>query len=115
MGRKKINRLCTIPNCELKHRAVGLCMKHYLLTYRLRLIDLLGGEKCMRCGFSDIRALQIEHINGGGTKQFKENGTYSVYAYYLNHPEKAKRDLQVFCANCNWIKKSLRSESRKMT
>lgn len=36
---------------------------------RNEIIRLLG-SKCSRCGFSeDVRVLQIDHINGGGTEE----------------------------------------------
>ena len=34
------------------------------------LLEILGGV-CVKCGFSDVRALQIDHINGGGFKAKK--------------------------------------------
>ena len=77
------------------------------------LINLLG-NKCVRCGFNDVRALQIDHINGGGYKELKEKfvGAQTMYNYYKNHPEEANEKLQILCANCNWIK---RSESKNET
>ena len=33
-------------------------------------LESLG--KCMICGFTDPRALQIDHVNGGGAKERKE-------------------------------------------
>ena len=75
---------------------------------RLSLIEILG-KKCVSCGFSDIRALQIDHINGNGLTDFK-NGNYVRYRYYVKNPEIAKHNLQILCANCNWIKKYEKSE-----
>ena len=82
--------------------------KQRMIT-REKLFELLG-DKCVRCGFSDKRALQFDHINGGGLKDIKNKTkrkkvSDSYYKYYLNHPEEAKTKLQVLCANCNWIKK----------
>jgi hypothetical protein len=66
------------------------------------------GNKCVKCGFSDWRGLQFDHIKGGGTKdftiRFKGSGD-AMYRYYLNHPEEAKMMLQLLCANCNQIKR----------
>jgi hypothetical protein len=70
----------------------------------------LGG-KCVRCGFSDARALQIDHVNGGGAKEDRgrNGGSRGLILYY-----RVLRDtggtFQLLCANCNWIK---RSESRQ--
>lgn len=81
------------------------------LRYQLNKIALLnlltnGDVKCAYCGFSNINALQFDHIHNDGTndrKRFnKLNST--MYNYYVKHPKEAKRKLQVLCANCNWIK-----------
>lgn len=81
---------------------------------RHQLIRLLNTEmSCVRCGFNDIRALQIDHKNGRGhndRKTFKHAGA-SLYRFYLNNPELAKQTLQVLCANCNWIKKNENKEN----
>ena len=69
---------------------------------RIELLNFLGG-KCVKCGFSDWRTLQIDHINGGGTRENKESGNnlYQHYTRIKKNPEK----YQLLCANCNWIKK----------
>jgi hypothetical protein len=70
--------------------------------YRLLALDSIGGRVCSKCGFSDIRALQIDHINGGGTRhRAKSLSAISYYKYIRSHAE----EFQVLCANCNWIKR----------
>lgn len=64
----------------------------------------------MRCGFSDVRALQFDHINGGGNQDLRIRGTSSMYAFYIKNPEITKSTLQVLCANCNWIKRWEKNE-----
>ena len=76
---------------------------------RLNLIYLLGGI-CVQCGFADIRALQIDHIHGGGTKEIRKLGGEKMYRMYLNNPALANTQLQVLCANCNWIKRYTHEE-----
>ena len=62
------------------------------------------GNVC-RCGISDVRCLQIDHINGGGVKETKEKG-WGYYKYLLKLPEDIlKIKYQILCANCNWIKR----------
>ena len=68
---------------------------------RLTLISRMGGE-CVRCGFSNWRALQVDHINGGGTKDRTRTASPLVY---LKQIMGNKADYQLLCANCNWIKK----------
>ena len=64
-------------------------------------ITKLGG-KCIKCGFSDIRALQFDHINGGGKRELKRTGTMTRYIAVLKDNG---TKYQLLCANCNWIKK----------
>lgn len=73
---------------------------------RLVVVEYLGGC-CVRCGFSDIRALQIDHVNGGGTREKRNGGTYQMYRrlYRMVLNNEVIRDYQVLCANCNWIKR----------
>jgi len=66
-------------------------------------VYLQYGNCCKKCGFVDRRALQLDHVFGGGTKERKEKqwSNASVYRDALNHPEK----YQILCANCNAIKR----------
>jgi hypothetical protein len=62
------------------------------------------GNKCARCGFSDVRALQIDHINGGGGREKKmlKNNNWALFQKVLAD---TTGKYQLLCANCNWIKK----------
>ena len=88
-------------------------------TLRRSLFNLLGGPTCVQCGFTDIRALQFDHKNGGGRKESKEDevlrshGRCALYLRYLKDPGRAKATLQILCANCNWIKRHTHNEVRK--
>lgn len=77
--------------------------KHYHIM-KNKLFDILGGKRCVICGFSDIRALQFDHINGDGYKE-RRKCAITYYYKYINDPELAKKKFQVLCANCNWIKR----------
>ncbi len=58
--------------------------------------------KCARCGFSDVRALTIDHIVGGGGKHRREiHRRIENWIIDNNFPE----GYQVLCMNCNLIKK----------
>lgn len=108
-----------LPNCRN-------CMEKYRKKYRLLNKDKLNeqrrqkrlrtlevmGNKCIRCGFDDIRALQIDHINGGGAEEirtwkYKGNYNMNVIKSFLN----AELKYQLLCANCNWIKKYENNET----
>lgn len=71
---------------------------------KMQLFKLLGG-RCCKCGFSDDRALQVDHIDAqplpratglrGGEKLYRAilNGAFPL------------SDFQLLCANCNSIKR----------
>jgi len=73
-------------------------------TARKAVVDALGG-KCIKCGFTDIRALEVHHKNGGGTHERKTYGngaSVNDYRYYrglLKH----LTDLELLCSNCHSI------------
>lgn len=67
------------------------------------------GNKCVKCGFSDWRALQIDHKNGGGQK---ERNKISKSKYLKKVLEDDNNNYQLLCANCNWIK---RFENREIS
>jgi RNase P subunit RPR2 len=77
-------------------------------------LDFLGG-KCVKCGFSDYRALQIDHVNGGGVKEQRERTTnrFSYHKEVMDSFTKKEGKYQLLCANCNWIKRFVRGETRK--
>jgi hypothetical protein len=62
-------------------------------------IRKLGG-KCVRCGETDIRVLQINHINGGGCRELSRRKATSFYRDIVAGRRKTD-DLDVRCANCN--------------
>ena|SRR3990167_6231176 len=69
------------------------------------------GSCCVKCGFDDWRALQIDHINGGGTKAPKTGAGYlkNVIKSYENGENK----YQLLCANCNFIKRYTNNEVKR--
>jgi len=73
----------------------------------------LGG-KCSHCGFNDSRALQIDHVHGNGADDRREFGEAFYTKNFLKRVMAAPGMYQVLCANCNWIKRAERGESRKI-
>lgn len=60
------------------------------------------GRKCAKCGFnSDLRILQLDHINGGGNQERRAIGVRGIRRKALNNPEL----YQLLCPNCNWTKR----------
>ena len=75
----------------------------YRVRLRLATIEKLGG-KCIKCGFSDARALQVDHINGGGNQERVSGKLNSVNALYRDVCS-SEGKYQLLCANCNVIKR----------
>lgn len=73
---------------------------------REKTIAGMGGS-CVRCGFDDLRALQIDHVAGGGVKDRATRGNYSRFLKdALQSFVRGENKYQILCANCNWIKKA---------
>lgn len=83
--------------------------REYHKKNRGELFRLLG-EKCCRCGFSDKRALQIDHINGGGIKERRTVNTKDFHRMVLKSIKNKENKYQLLCANCNWIKRTENKE-----
>lgn len=68
-----------------------------------------GVPTCAHCGFCDIRALSIDHINGGGSRHQREISN-TIYRWLINNdfPD----GYQVLCMNCQFIKREEKNEYR---
>jgi len=74
------------------------------------IFELLGGCCTNPYGqhkepYTDIRALQIDHINGGGRKGRHGKSSISIYRDILIQIKSGSKNYQLLCANCNWIKR----------
>ena len=73
---------------------------------RMRALRALGGL-CVRCGFSDPRALEIDHVNGDGDVDGPCHGNGGrrtwLYCKIANGMVDRSR-FQVLCSNCHSIK-----------
>ncbi|MGK2864909.1 MAG: hypothetical protein ACSLE0_23455 [Chitinophagaceae bacterium] len=62
---------------------------------------------CVKCGFSDERALCLDHVNGDGNLH-RSTGKYlkgiNLYKKLYKNNFKCDYDLQTLCSNCNTIK-----------
>lgn len=67
---------------------------------RQELVDDFGG-KCLKCNFSDPRALQFDHVKGDGPGH---NATYDREKLWKEIRREPYR-FQLLCANCNTIKR----------
>src|SRR5579872_1127198 len=91
-------------NFNFSHSEKGHQSRVKIRNKRRQFIMDFFGNKCKRCGFSDARALQMDHIHG--RKGEKRIGNVDQrYRFVRDFPEKAKSTYQLLCANCNFIKR----------
>jgi len=82
---------------------------------RQEILGLLGGAVCVHCGYDkDWRALQIDHVDGGGRHDKRTWGgntnLWTFRNWIIKNPDLWKGTYQVLCANCNWIKRFEKGE-----
>lgn len=65
---------------------------------------------CVKCGFRDIRALSLDHINGEAKKDYVKRGRVGVGFYAILKKENYPPGYQTLCMNCQWIKRSENNE-----
>jgi hypothetical protein len=78
----------------------------YRWRLRNRIVEKYG-SRCSRCGFTDQRTLQIDHVHGGGSQQ---RAATNYVARSLEILRDTEGNFQLLCANCNWIKRYEREE-----
>jgi hypothetical protein len=73
-----------------------------LFLLRLKVLRLIaqGKPRCVKCGESDVRILTINHINGGGRKENRNNPIFGWWLSILRG-ERLTDDLDLRCHNCN--------------
>jgi len=91
-------RECTERYRRSHRESVRRKARRYYQKSKLKVIEMLGG-KCCNCGNEDIRVLQVNHINGGGSE---DNKLGNFYRRIVNGTRKTE-DLELLCANCNII------------
>jgi hypothetical protein len=75
-----------------------------------------GKCACVKCGFNDMRALSIDHINGRGNQHRKDTKMTSSYSFYLWLRRQGYPDgYQTLCMNCQVIKRKVNHEAGKMS
>jgi len=97
--RKSHPDLVAIKNRKMTERRKLLVITHYGN----------GKAQCVKCGFTDIRALTLDHIDYCGANHRGKKGQV-LYSFLLrnNYPD----GFQTLCMNCQWIKRHQNSEWR---
>lgn len=95
-------KISNAENCKRRHQKI----KTEVLTHYGN-----GKLACVKCGFSDIRALSIDHLNGREIsdnalriKGFKGESASKFYRRLIK--EHFPTGYQTLCMNCQWIKRS---------
>lgn len=73
------------------------------LRRRIRALQKVSGKArpvCERCGQSDWRVLEINHLNGGGGKELRRAGFVGMAELIING-HRPTDDLNVLCCSCN--------------
>ena len=84
--------------------------KEYRQSYKRKVLTHYGNGKlaCTKCGYNDIRALSIDHINGKGSEHRDSIKHANVYVWLVKngYPE----GYQTLCMRCQWIKRDENKE-----
>ena len=117
--KKELNRNWIINNRErynaskyrYRDRVKIEVLKHYAKD---------GILECAFCGFKNVDALCLDHINNDGSKHRKMlriSGTNGIPGYRTYEAMKMSNfpsGMQVLCANCNLIKEIQRSRNKRL-
>lgn len=101
-NRYKLNRIACNDRM-VRHRRK---LKTEVLTHYSN-----DGCICVKCGYSDIRALTIDHINGGGRRHVREitkRCGSEMYRWLKKNDYPV--GYQTLCFNCQWIKRDEKHE-----
>lgn len=110
MGRKRIRTKESIrayskqywadPKNKERRRKNSLrrdkAVKYEVLSYYSQ-----GTPRCAVCGELDIIVLCLDHIDGSGAEQRKQNRVTGIHLYYRLRKNGFPKGFQVLCANCN--------------
>ena len=91
-------RAWTIANPDKRH----VIVRGHYARRRQAALEKLGG-KCAGCGWTDVRALQIDHVHSDGHSDRKLHAGAAFFKYVVEVGYATGR-YQVLCANCNCIK-----------
>ena len=99
---KPSTRYCS-PKCRKEYwnkNEYQLLKKKRFWKQKNELLVVLGG-KCIRCGISDIRVLDINHKDR--SKKTKANKSQYTWQYRLKDWKANIGNLEILCANCHRI------------
>jgi len=92
-------------NRNPKNKALkNLSARKALMINRISIIKHYshGKFECSRCKIRDFRVLDLDHLNGGGSKERKNSDPSKFYRKLTK--DGLPSGFQVLCRNCNWLK-----------
>ncbi len=67
-----------------------------------KLYEILGGKTCSSCGSTDERSLGIcDENNNQLSTETRRGSKAASWGKYISAPDIAKKELKIFCSNCN--------------
>ena len=67
-----------------------------------KLYEILGGKTCSSCGSNDERSLGIcDENNNQLSTETRRGSKAASWGKYISAPDIAKKELKIFCSNCN--------------
>lgn len=107
--RRKESGLCRFCNSEPTADG-SMCEYHkekyrdYRISVKLEVLEQYGGAFCAMCGCKDgddVEVLELDHINGGGTKHRKELNMRGYQFYLWLRQQGYPKGYRVLCPTCN--------------
>lgn len=107
VNRRSVDGLyCYCRSCSnIKRKETG---KKYRAKLKREILTHYGNGKlaCIICGFNDIRALSIDHIEGSGKAHRKQINRMGVSFYAWLRKENYPNGFRTLCMNCQWVEKA---------
>jgi len=78
-------------------------MGRWYEQYRVNILNIISNDNphCVRCGCDDIRLLEINHKNGGGSKELQGGKLSSKFSRDILKGIRKTDDLELLCKVCN--------------
>ena len=74
-------------------------VRRYQNRQRAEVLQAYGGA-CACCGYDDVRALALDHVNGDGSRE----RLAKIYSYRKAKADGFPENYQLLCHNCNFLK-----------